>query len=199
MRTDIFYKISEKYNVTVKEAELKEDIPLLLSKNKNIFYVNKRYSLESQVYSVFHTLAHRQLGTLCSESNAEEEKAAEILTYELLIPEDEIRGFINYTLFKLKDIFPYCSFETIAKRLLYLRRIVLTIWYSYTLVFREKTTEDFSIKNPDPFEIECMKYSFKNQSSIGRANENRKLKCFSYFIKEESKKKVILLTERINI
>lgn len=199
MKYNIFDRISKKYNVKIKVAKFKRDVPSIFSKNRNVFYINKKHSLESQTYSIFHTLAHNHLGTVCSESTVDEEKAADNLTYELLIPIEEIKDYIDYSLFKLKEIFPYCSFETIAKRLRSLKKNILTIWHNYTLVFRENSSSgSFNVKL-DPFEIECMNYSYKTQDSIGRANENRKLRCFSYFIKEESRKKVILFTERINI
>ncbi|MCK4965826.1 hypothetical protein KAS50_02280, partial [bacterium] len=126
-----------------------------------------------------------------------EEKAAVTLTLELLIPKDEIVQYSFDKLLKLKDKFPYCSYETIAMRLLSLRSGILTIWYEYELKSRRSFSEQKISEKPDSFEDECMLYSYKHQCSIGRANENKGLRCFSYFIKEDSTKKVILATERI--
>jgi len=197
MRYSIFDKISTQYDVKIKSADLKKNIPSVLSKNKKVFYVNKKFSLESQVYSIFHTLAHSQLGTICSKSTSSEEKAAEILNYELLIPEAEIKNHINDTLFKLKDIFPYCTYETIARRLHLIKKYTITIWHNYELILRENPYGQPVNEKPHRWELECMRYSYRNQSSIGRGNENEKLRCLSYFIKEESKNKVILFTERM--
>ena len=197
MEEEIFNKISEQYNIEIKSGRFKRDVPALLSKDMKIFYINEKYSLESQVYSIFHTLAHIQLGTKCSNSTAREEKAAVILTLELLIPKDEIVQYSFDKLLKLKDTFPYCSYETIAMRLLSLKSGILTIWYEYELKSRRSFSEQKISEKPDSFEDECMLYSYKHQCSIGRANENKGLRCFSYFIKEDSRKKVILSTERI--
>lgn len=199
MEDTIFNKISRIFNVEIKSLEFEKDVPSILSKNGKIFYVNEKYSLESQVYSIFHTLAHIQLGTECKKTTSSEEKAAEILTLELLMPENEIKEYINFSLFKLKNIFPYCSYEAIAKRILLLKKTNLSIWYDYKLVFREDSSDNPIGRDPDPFEMECMRYSYKIQGSVGRANENRGLKCNAYFIKEKSKKEIILFTERIDL
>ncbi len=196
MGYSIFDKISEQYNVQIKPVRFKKQVPVVFSEDKKIFYINERFSLESQVFSIFHTLAHSQLETICEKSTSSEEMAAEITTYELLIPENEIKNYINDNLIKLKDIFPYCSFETIAKRLQLIKCNVLTIWHNFEIVFRKNLSGLSVNEKPDMFEIECMKYSYKNQCSIGRGNENRRIKCLSYFIKEESRKKVILFMER---
>ena len=199
MEDTIFDKISKVFNVEIKSSKFEKDVPSILSKNGKIFYVNEKYSLESQVYSIFHTLAHIQLGTECKKSTSSEEKAVELLTLELLIPEDEIKEYINCSLFKLKNIFPYCLYETIAKRILFLKKTNLSIWYDYELVFREDSLDKPIGKDPDPFEMECMIYSYKIQGSVGRANENKGLRCNAYFVKEKSKKEIILFTERINL
>lgn len=198
MEEDIFNRIAEQYNVTIKPANFKKDVPALVSKDRKTFYINEDYSLESQAYAVFHMLAHIELGTRCADSNSQEEKAAEILTLELLIPEEEIKSYTFDKLLKLKKVFPYCTYETIAKRLLCLKRGMLTIWYEYTLTSRQSYSEVKTPGQPDLFEDECMRYSYKHQCSIGRAHENKGLRCFSYFIRENARKKVLLFTERIN-
>lgn len=199
VKETIFDKISRVYNVEIKSSHFERDVPSILSKNRKIFYVNEKYSLESQAYSIFHTLAHIQLGTECKKSTFSEEKAAEFLTFELLMPENEIKEYINCSLFKLKDIFPYCLYETIAKRILLLKKTNLSIWYDYKLVFRENFSDKPIGKDPDTFEMECMRYSYKIQGSVGRANENKGLRCNAYFIREKSKKEIILFTERIDL
>jgi Zn-dependent peptidase ImmA (M78 family) len=134
MEDTIFDKISKVFNVEIKSSKFEKDVPSILSKNGKIFYVNEKYSLESQVYSIFHTLAHIQLGTECKKSTSSEEKAVELLTLELLIPEDEIKEYINCSLFKLKNVY----MKQLQKEFFFLRKPIY-LFGMITNLFLERT------------------------------------------------------------
>jgi len=193
-------RLSEKFKIEFKVVYSPNKQICRFSKNGEICYVNTRYPAEKLGYGICHKLAHKHLKSRCVSSDTEEEQEALRFTSELMMPEKEIKSILrkSLSLFQIKKIFPYCSYEDIANRLLHFKKMALTMWSNYNISYRKIPKGMVLSKQPSSFEIECMHYAYKTQSSNIRRHENKGILCTAYFISKEysRNKKVLMFTEK---
>lgn len=171
-----------------------------LAPEGNKFYLDLRGTLHEQIYSIGEILARHKLENLGFDNQSLNSNTLERETLSLLLPDDEFSPHSQKALSDLYVLFPFCSPETLAKRILDFRQIILTIWYNYQMILRKAAQGMEFSKNPLQFETECMQYAYKTKSCIIRKHENQGIRCDTFFQSEHEKRinKIIMLTQNLD-
>ena len=151
---DFIRSLAEKYGVGVRVQPLAEGIRGY--KLDDCVVLNESEPPERRNWTFCHEVAHIVLGHGADPSDWEE-READRLAAELLLPEEEfLRESRRMELDRLKSIYPHASWEALARRMLYYRNAVLTIFDEGKMTLRVGSG-DINFP-PTPMKVEKKSY-----------------------------------------
>jgi hypothetical protein len=149
-----------------------------------------------------HELAHILLGhTEVDVINEENEREADKLAAELLIPKDEFRRAMRETgVDGLKERFPYASWEVIARRWASERPAVLTIYDNGRLTGRYGPGELKFPPRPSAAEVELIRKCYTEKKHLAESTGGGVgLDMHALFVDDgRGVERVLLLTEPVS-
>jgi hypothetical protein len=189
--------IRQWFNFDTEYKILPDMTPAVLAPDGNKLYIDPHAPLSELGYSISKILVRRKLKMLGFECESLNGATVEHETLSLLLPDQEFQPHSHKPLSDISLLFPFCTLEVLAKRILYFQKRILTIWNNYRMVLRTATKGLEYSKTPMPFETECMHYAYKVKNSMIRKHENRGIRCDTFFQSEEGKRihRIIMLTQ----
>ena len=164
-----------------------------------LILINKNDRPERQNFTIAHEIGHYVHNHLNeSEQTWQQEEEANLFAADLLLDPAELRGLAYEPLDSLKEEFPHCSYEVIARQCLKHRDAVLTIFDNFHMTARITSplmNREGKIPLQD-FEFETVKRCLKQRKRIHR--RNREMECWANYIEDPPGTKfrrVILFTE----
>lgn len=138
-------EFAELHSITIRyESPLPDNVPAYKydDDDGSVVVLDSSLPPERQNFALAHEMAHVILNHR-DEIQPEEEREADNLASELLLPSEDFIPFSRYNLRDLKSLFPHASFEAIARKRLAFCPGVLTI-YDNNNFTRRLFSENFS-------------------------------------------------------
>jgi Zn-dependent peptidase ImmA (M78 family) len=173
-------KLAKLYNVRVQLRPLEEGVRGY--KMGNEIVLNDALYPERRNWTFCHELAHILLGH-SAEITYEEDLEADKYAAELMLPEsDFIPESKGLDLVKLKNLYPYASYEVLARRCIQFQPAILTIFDQQELTLRIASPEITFPPAPTPDENMVMKECYLRKENFS-INMNT-LTIDAYYIDE---------------
>lgn len=170
-------ELSLRLGIPYRFAPLPEGCKALLLDGTAL--INRNLTPEQAHWSFCHEAAHLQLGHARhlprdEFEEREQEREANLLASELLLPEAQFRPHSNESLSELKRTFPYASYEALARRRLYFRPGLLTICDNGKVTARLAPDGWNSLRALTPLEADAIRTCYRERADIHlRRNEMR--------------------------
>ncbi len=173
---DFIRDLASRFNVSVRVEALAEGVRGY--KIGREIVINSLNPPERRNWTFCHELGHIVLGHSPRPNDAEE-RAADLFAAETMLPErDFIPDSADFDLNKLKKLYPYASYEVLARRCLQFNQGVMTIFDNGMLSLRVGSKAMAFPPTPTDFEIELMKECIKCKSSKTEYRDNLEIKGF---------------------
>lgn len=198
---DFGEKIAGEYGFRLLRVDLDDSLRGCVSvlNSIKVILVNENDRSERQNFTIAHEIGHYELDHLTgSEQTWEQEEEANLFAADLLLDPAELRGLAYEPIEKLKETFPHCSHEVIARQCLKHRDAVMTIFDNYHMTARILSPligRDRKIPLQD-YEFDTVKHCLKQRKRLHR--RNREMECWANYIEDPPGtrfRRVILFTE----
>ncbi len=181
--TDVFALANQRGIIVLEDEPVGENLRGAAFRKGDTWYilVNKFDHFERKCFTIAHELAEIELDGRDDLGLDERHRRANIMAAEILLPDAVFRNHVfNSPLPELKRLFPACSFEVIARRILQFRRGVLTILDNGEITLRTASENLNYPSLPSQFEMETIKECYKIRADCHKEYNN--LRMESYFI-----------------
>ena len=177
-------QVAKEYGFVVIPLLIPNGLPAVLLPLKKIIQVNEADRPERQNFSILHEIAHFILKHPINEqTDWEYEVEANEWAADKMLPDCELWGFRDLNLMELKEVFPHCSHEVIARKIARNQGKALTIFDNMRLTCR--LAEDHIVLPQKPLDIE-IKTAYKTYNEMTNQRlEFDNLVIETYYIPDE--------------
>lgn len=192
---DLFHYAQEK-GIKILLSDTINDTRGAIFKKNGQWYIqiDSHDTVERQCFTIAHELAEIELHDVPDFSIDEKHQMANYRAGEILLPDEIFKSLVfKHTLYELKNLFPACSYEVIARRLVVFRRVIVTIYDNKNLTLRIGSEDIKYPVRPDAVELEIINDCYEKCDLIRKTYNNLELEAY-YIAVNPDFQRVILLT-----
>lgn len=196
-KADFLTELSSRLRIPFRFAKLPKTCRAYLLDGATV--LNEELTREQAHWSYCHEVAHHILNhnnDLPRNDTEEREQEAEAnrLAAEILLPESDFKPYVQESLLRLKEIFPFASHEVLARRRLCYRFGLLTIIDNDRLTCRI-SPDDWNVPpSLFPLEKDALKKCLENKGGVNLEQEGFRVEA-SYLDEGRGVVRVILFLE----
>lgn len=191
---NVFHYVQEKGIKILLSDTISNTRGAIFKKNGQWYIqIDPHDTIERQCFTIAHELAEIELDDVQDISIDEKHHMANYRAGEILLPDKIFKPLVfKHTLHDLKNLFPTCSYEVLARRIVVFRQVIVTIYDNKSLTLRIGSEGIRYPIRPDTVELEIINECYEKQELIRKTCANLQLEAY-YIAVNPDFQRVILL------